>query len=189
MLCRGISRLCVFPVYLIYSITHLIFLKENIFQGYSQLFSLVPGIVGEYLRREFYRLTLKLCSPNCCISFGTIFSTNDVEIGENVYIGAYCIIGHARLEKNVLISSHVSIISGTQQHGIEKLNIPILKQKRKLKVVRIGEDCWIGEGAIISADVGKKSVVASGSVVFKKVLPFSIMMGNPARLVRRRGQK
>lgn len=186
MLVRGFCRILVFPIYLFYILFSLFLTKEKNLQGFSQLFSLFPGIFGEYLRREFYRLTLKSCSKDCCISFGTIFSTDDVEIGSGVYIGAFCVIGHSRIGDRVLISSRVSVLSGIHQHGIEKTEVPIGDQEGKYDVIRIEEDCWIGEGAIVGADVGKQSVIAAGSVILQNVEPSSIMMGNPARLVRYR---
>lgn len=183
---RGICRVLAFPFYLLYLGFFLVIPKKKSFQGFSQLFSLAPGIIGEYLRREFYRLVLKSCSKDCCISFGTIFSTDDVEIGEGVYIGSYCVIGRSRIARNVLLSSRVSILSGIHQHNIESLEIPIKEQDAIYTLVSIGEDCWIGEGAIVGADVGAHSIIAAGSVILKEVDPFSIMLGNPGRLIRYR---
>lgn len=185
-ICRGIGRILILPLFLLYWVTKLFDKRDTHIAGYSQFLSLFPGLSGQYLRREFYRLTLRRCSKDCCISFGTIFSTNDVEIGKRVYIGAYSTIGHARIHDNVLLASRVSAISGFHQHDIRALNVPIRDQEGVFEVVTIEEDCWIGEGAVIGADIGKHSVIAAGSVVFKDVPPFSIMQGNPAQLVRDR---
>lgn len=180
-----ICRLLMLPLAVIYWVTRL-FLGERAFKGYSQGISLIPGFCGEYLRRAFYQWTIRKCSSNCCISFGTIFSTPDIEIEEGVYIGAYCILGHVRLEKHVLLASRVSIMSGRHQHPISDLSQPIQHQKGIYETVSIGEDSWIGEGAIIAASIGKQCVIAAGSVIFDPVEPLSIMKGNPALLVRKR---
>src|ERR1700709_2029059 len=54
--------------------------------------------------------------------------------------------------------------------------------------VRIGHDVWIGHGAIIlpGRSVGTGAVVAAGAIVTKDVAAYTIVAGNPARLIRRR---
>lgn len=55
----------------------------------------------------------------------------------------------------------------------------------------IGNDVWIGYGAIILAGVsiGDGSIIAAGSVVTKDVSPCTIVGGNPARALKRRFEK
>ena len=50
----------------------------------------------------------------------------------------------------------------------------------------IGQDTWVGNGAIIMASVGRKCVVGAGSVVTHDVEDLSVVAGNPARLIRKR---
>ena len=59
---------------------------------------------------------------------------------------------------------------------------------RNLQRVNIGNDVWIGHGAIIlpGLTVGNGAVVAAGSVVTKDVEPYSIVAGNPAKEIRKR---
>jgi acetyltransferase-like isoleucine patch superfamily enzyme len=54
--------------------------------------------------------------------------------------------------------------------------------------VVLGPDVWIGHGAIImpGVSVGTGAIIGSGSVVTKPVADFTIVAGNPARLIRRR---
>jgi acetyltransferase-like isoleucine patch superfamily enzyme len=186
IIARGLSRLFVVPVYLFYLLSSFALEREKNFRGFSQFFSLIPGILGEYLRLEFYRLALKRCSKDCCISFGTIFSTDDVEIGEGVYIGSYCIIGHSRIGRNVLLASRVSILSGLHQHGVKRTDVPIRDQAGTYEILHIGGDAWLGEGAIIGANVGDHAVIGAGSIVVEEIPPYSIVAGNPAQIVRER---
>ena len=52
----------------------------------------------------------------------------------------------------------------------------------------VGEDCWIGGGAIIcpGVTIGDRCVIGAGSVVTKDIPDDSIAVGNPARVIRRR---
>lgn len=59
---------------------------------------------------------------------------------------------------------------------------------RRAHAVEIGHDVWIGHGAIIlpGRRIGTGSVVGAGAVVTRDVLPYAIVAGNPARLIRLR---
>ena len=77
-------------------------------------------------------------------------------------------------------------MSGKGQHNFNDLDTPIRKQGGTFKKVTIGEDTWIGNGALIMANVGKKCIIAAGSVVVDDVEDYSIIGGNPAKLIRKR---
>ena len=59
---------------------------------------------------------------------------------------------------------------------------------RRAHHVRIGHDVWIGHGAIVlpGRKIGDGVVIAAGAIVTKDVAPYTIVAGNPARLVRPR---
>ncbi len=157
---------------------------ERGFAGWSQLFALAPGLSGVFLRRAFYRLVLPRCGTDSCLTFGTILSHPTARIGDRVYVGANCSLGEIELEDDVLLASHVSVMNGSQQHGIERLDVPIREQPGVFVPVRIGRDSWIGERAVIAASVGKHCVIGAGSVVTKPIPDFAIAVGVPARIVR-----
>lgn len=52
----------------------------------------------------------------------------------------------------------------------------------------IDDDCWIGVRVILTPGhhIGKGSILAAGAVVTKDVEPYSIVGGNPAKLIRKR---
>jgi acetyltransferase-like isoleucine patch superfamily enzyme len=66
--------------------------------------------------------------------------------------------------------------------------VPIRKQGIVKSRTRIGADCWIGQGATIlrGSNVGTGSVIGARSVVKGEVPSYSVVAGNPARVVKRR---
>lgn len=173
------------PLYLLY-ITESVFSKDNSIAGFSQLLSLIPGKFGRYCRIAFYRVTMTSCHFDCVIGFATIFSQQDTEIGKGVYIGPQCNIGMCKIGDNSLIGSGVHILSGSMQHNFDDLDSPIQQQGGSFEKVVIGEDSWIGNGSLVMANIGKKCIIGAGSVVTKDVEDYSIMAGNPAKLIRSR---
>lgn len=184
----AMSLLTVIPAVVCYWVGVLMMGTAKAFPGWSQTFALLPGLTGNYLRRAFYSLVLPECGDGTCISFGTIFSHATVRVGRNVYVGPFCSLGDVTLEEDVLLGSHVSITNGSNQHGIERLDIPIREQPGVWPRVTIGRDTWIGDRAIIMADVGKHCVIGAGSVVTKPIPDYAIAIGAPARVVRFRNQ-
>lgn len=168
----------------LYFISSLLIGRSRAFPGWSQAISLLPGITGVYLRRAFYRWVLPRVGRDVWISFGTVLSHPTAEFGDRVYVGVGCMIGDVTLEEDVLVGSHVSIINGNRQHGIERLDVPIREQPGEYPRVTIGRDSWIGDRTIVMADIGQSCVVGAGSVVTKVLPPRAIAVGNPARVVR-----
>ncbi len=161
--------------------------EDSSFWACSQLLSLLPGISGNYLRKSFYCLTMTRCDKECAILFGTIFSQADTEIGKGVYIGPNCNIGKCRIEDCCTLGSNVHIMSGKRQHCFDDVDIPVQEQGGIFEKVVIGKDTWIGNCALIMANVGKKCIIGAGSVITKDVGDFSIVAGNPGRVIKKRG--
>lgn len=86
------------------------------FQGFAQIFSFVPGLIGDYLRIAFYFWTLRECSLYSRISFGSFFAHSSAVVSEGVYIGPYCVLGNCEIGERTQIASHVQILSGRHQH-------------------------------------------------------------------------
>lgn len=155
------------------------------FQGCSQCLSLIPGLPGKMIRKAFYHLCLEQCSRECHIDFGTIFSSPKVRIGRNVYIGAFCNIAQSAIGDDVLIGSGVHVLSKAT-HDFSRTDIPIRLQGREDEPIHIGKDTWIGNNAIIMANVGEKCVIGAGSVVTKDVAAYAVAAGNPAGIIKKR---
>ncbi len=183
------ALLSVLPAYLLYVAACLLLGSQKAFPGWSQAFSLIPGITGAYMRRAFYRLVFRCRADGSWISFGTVFSHPTAQLGRNVYVGVSCCLGDVTLANDVLLGSHVSIMNGSAQHGIDRLDIPVREQPGVWPRITIGEDTWIGDRAIVMADVGAHCVIGAGSVVTKPIPDYAIAVGSPAKVVRFRGEE
>lgn len=170
------------PAWLAARADHAWFESERAFDFFAKLLSLVPGRIGQYLRASFYVRTLARCPCDILVGFGSFFAHPTAAVGRHVSIGSFSIIGTAVFGDHVLVASRVSILSGKYQHGGGGL-APSAVHGRYDRV-RIGSGSWIGEGAVIMADVGAHCIVSAGSVVTKAVPDRSTAVGNPARSVR-----
>ncbi len=154
---------------------------EVFFALFGQALAVVPGFPGHWLRGAYYFGTLDCCSWEVRIGFGTLFSHRAVAIAPRVSMGAYCMIGHARIGEDVMIGSRVSIPSGKRQHLDEQGRLASVS---RFEPVSIGAHCWIGEGAIVLADVGNGCIVSAGAVVIDGMPAAKLIGGNPARVIR-----
>jgi acetyltransferase-like isoleucine patch superfamily enzyme len=117
--------------------------------------------------------------------------------GGNIRIGDYCSVnpysvlyGHGGLTigSMVRIAAHVVIIPAN--HGIARLDVPIMEQAVTLSPVVIQDNVWIGAGATILAGVviGSGAVVAAGAVVTTSVPENAVVGGVPARVLAMRNR-
>ena len=183
---RLFAAVCMLPVLGLFHLLVRCSDSDAVFQGFSQALSLLPGKLGVYLRAAFYRHACPATAIDIAIGFNALFSHQQTSIGEGVYIGPQSNIGWCKLGRNCLLGSGVHILSGKRQHDFSSTQIPIQQQGGTFTQVQIGEDCWIGNGALIMADLGKQCVVAAGSVVTEAYPDGSIIAGNPAKMVRQR---
>lgn len=109
-----------------------------------------------------------------------------VVIGVNTLVGiGSIVIGPVTIGDNVIMAQHV-VLSGLN-HSYEDVTLPIRNQPVTTRPIEIGDECWIGANVTITAGVriGKHSVVAGGSVVTRDVPPYTVVGGNPARILKR----
>jgi acetyltransferase-like isoleucine patch superfamily enzyme len=157
-----------------------------VFVTFSDLLSLVPGPPGVHVRRAFYYMTLEACGPDFSAGFGTTLAHPESRVGRGVYVGYRCTLGMVDLGDNVALGSNVDVLSGRHQHHFQSPDLPILEQGGTFRRVRIGTDSWVGNGAVVMADVGAGSIVGAGSVVVRAIPPMSVAAGNPAAVKRPR---
>jgi acetyltransferase-like isoleucine patch superfamily enzyme len=110
---------------------------------------------------------------------GNVIIGNRTKIGlSNTIIGPVIIGNDIRLAQNITLSG--------LNHNYEDINLPIHVQGVSTATIIVEDDCWIGANVVVVAGVtiGKHSIVAAGSIVTKNIPPFSVAVGNPARIIK-----
>jgi acetyltransferase-like isoleucine patch superfamily enzyme len=112
-------------------------------------------------------------------------------IDDDCVVNSQCIISarnHIHLERDVMVSACALIMD--HNHAYEDTSLPIKAQGLTLGgTIRIEQGCWIGHGAAIVCGqgelvLGRNSVVAANALVTRSFPPYSVIVGNPARLAR-----
>ena len=133
------------------------------------------------------------------VGVSNVFDINLVEVGKATY-GKIKVVMHDTSHK-LIIGSYCSIAGETVfllsgEHNTKTFSsfpfkVKLLGEKYEGSSkgdIIIGDDVWIGYRTIIlsGVNIGQGAVVAAGSVVTKDVPPYSIVAGNPAKVVKLR---
>ena len=120
-----------------------------------------------------------IASPFCC-EFGA-----NISIGEHTYINFNVTIldvGPVLIGSNVLIAPNAQLYTATHDMAF------MARRSWQVygKAITIGDDVWVGGGAIIcpGVTVGARSIIGAGAVVTRDVPEDVLVVGNPARIVR-----
>jgi maltose O-acetyltransferase len=111
----------------------------------------------------------------------------NITCGDNVYFNVNCVVLDVmpvKLGSNVFCAPGVQIYTAT--HPLDAIQ---RRSEESGQAVTIGDDCWIGGGAIIcpGVTIGNRCVIGAGSVVTKDIPDDSLAVGNPARVIRKLG--
>ncbi len=185
-LARGLAFVAISPILLWFVVKRAALGPDRALQGTAQALALVPGLPGQYVRRAFLSVAIARCAPTCVVEFGVTFSQAAAWLDDNVYVGPFCSLGRVHLERDVLVAGGVHIPSGADTHATSRLDVAIREQGGTRELVRVGQGTWIGNGAIVMADVGCDCVVGAGAVVTTAIPDRSVAAGVPARVIRAR---
>jgi acetyltransferase-like isoleucine patch superfamily enzyme len=152
----------------------------------------IPGIFGNMLRTRYLSKRMKRAGENLAIMPGCRFrSIENLEIGDDVNIGYDNFIqarGGLTIGNNVTTAPGVKIWSVNHEYGDP--DAPVVDQGHSHKPVTIGDNVFIASNAFIlpGATLPEGCIVSAGAVVGGKAYrPFSILAGNPARVIGYRG--
>ena len=145
-----------------------------------------------YLKLPLFRR----CGSNVVIGHGGIFSYSSIELGDFIYIGPYATFSAAKskiiIKNKVMFGPHVKIMGGDHRTDVVGRYMFDIGESEKLPEndadVIIESDVWIGTNAVIlkGVTIGRGSVIGANSLVARSVPPYSIVVGNPGRVVKMR---
>lgn len=110
-----------------------------------------------------------------------------LQIGNQVGISQNCFIqvrGSVKICDNVIMGPNVQIFS--ENHTFSEFDKPINQQGQTRSGIIIENGVWVGANSILldGITVGQNSVIGAGSVVTKNVKPYTVVAGNPAKIIK-----
>ena len=167
----------------------LFFLLYYYFARHLPISTYPLGRLGQRLRYYLCRHLFAKCGRNVNVEHGADFGFGSaITIGENSGLGVDCWIrGTVYIGRDVMMAPFVVIYA--RDHIHERTDIPMMQQgMAEPAPVVIEDDVWIACRAIIlkGVRIGKGAIVAAGAVVTKDVPPYTMVGGNPARVIRSR---
>ncbi|BEV71673.1 MULTISPECIES: sugar O-acetyltransferase [unclassified Paludibacterium] len=161
-------------------------------RGQAQLARLNAIPLSDRAARQAMAAELFAAFPPSCV----LFSPFTCEFGRNIRFGEHSFVnvnvtmvdlGEIHIGSHVMIAPNVQIYTAT--HSLDYLSRR--EWLTTAEKVVIGDDCWIGGGAIIlpGVSIGPRSVIGAGAVVTRDIPADSLAVGNPARVIRRLNQQ
>ncbi|WP_321391028.1 acyltransferase [uncultured Desulfuromusa sp.] len=149
----------------------------------------IPGLAGQKIRGGLVSKYSARCDGGKLIIHrrATLQGIHSLTLGENVQIGQDVFIqanGKVTLEDDVMIGPGTKIWS--VNHKFEDINVPIYDQGYTQEAVTIKKGVWIGANSFVMPGVTlpEGCVVCACTVVNKKKYkPYSILSGNPCRMI------
>lgn len=144
-------------------------LSGNLFLGLCSCIN--RSDLGRYVGVAYFSYLADTCSGNYCT------------FGSRVSVGAFShptdsLTVHEVGYRNTTESYGETILTSDSQGYLEARSVK----------TEIGNDVWVGDNSVIikGVKIGNGAIVAAGSIVIKDVAPYSIVGGNPARIIRMR---
>lgn len=156
----------------------------KIIQMLLQKLELNARIAQRILRRKYLSYRFRSMGHGCQICSNVIITwPENISIGNQVYINNYVIL-HASAESSITIGDNVHIAFGA---AILTGKLDMADRDRHICAsVIIEEGVILGARSIIlqGLTIGEGSVVGAGAIVSRDVPPYTLVVGNPARVVK-----
>ena len=146
------------------------------------------------VKMHVYKFAFKNAGKNFVFDPNDSFSYSTISVGDYVFIGPgakfSASVSSIIIGNKVMFGPNVTMMGGdhnTTQIGRFMYDVHEKLPENDIPIV-IEDDCWIGAGAIIlkGVTIGTGTIVAAGAVVTRSTLPYSIVAGNPAHLIKMR---
>lgn len=140
-------------------------------------------------KSRMYAVRSLKCGKHVKIGAGALLRDIELQMGDHCTINTF-----AYLQGKIVIGDLVRIAPGAKiigmNHGFENPDLPIAHQPITYEGIVLGDDVWVGAGAIVldGVHVGSHSIIAAGAVVTRDVPASVIVAGNPASIIKRRGK-
>ena len=155
------------------------------FQQAAESVGQVSMFWGYRVRQRFYASLLTTCGSDLEMNLGATIAERGTRIGSQVWVGPGTYLDLVDIGDYVLIGPGAKVLAGGGHHRSGRIDVPIrLQGNNPLQATRVGTGAWIGAGAVVLADVGEGAIVGAGAVVTKPVEPRTIVVGNPATVLR-----
>ncbi|MBO4445581.1 MAG: sugar O-acetyltransferase [Clostridia bacterium] len=165
---------------------------EEILKGQIELMDklwafnqLKPSQIKE--KEEYMKTVFAECGENCYIElpFRANFAGAHVHLGHDVYFNFNCTLvddGHIYIGNRVQFGPNVTVATAAHPTDPDER----AKGLQYNRDVHIGDNTWVGAGAIIlpGITIGKNTVIGAGSVVTKDIPDNVIAVGNPCRVIK-----
>lgn len=144
--------------------------------------------------RIIFRRLFKKCGKNVLFDPYGSYTFNNISIGNDVIIGPGACLwasdSSINIGNKVMLGPNVIMMGGNHNTSIIGKYMFDVKEKNGSDdgPIFIDDDVWIGAGAIIlkGVKINRGSIVAAGAIVTKNVDSFSIVGGNPAKVIKKR---
>ena len=194
-------------------------LKYSLYKNIKQLYVKYKLLLKRHKLKKINGVILKnnvvidiFTSLEQHISIGNNCNVASSNIGIGTYISDYSILRHTKVGRfcaiadnvrtgqgshptNTYVSIHPAFFSPNKQAGFSFTNELLFDEMPKVKDsnynVIIGNDVWIGSGAVIldGITIGDGAIIGANAVVTKDIEPYSINVGVPARCIKYRFEK
>jgi maltose O-acetyltransferase len=165
-------------------------ISREVYELFNRTIAIIPGTCGRLIRKTYYsRFFIRYGKDAFILDNVRIMGKRRISLGDRSAINTGCWItasGGLEIGDDVMIGPNVVIHTGN--HNIADTSIPMNRQGHTFEKIVIGNDVWIGANAIILMGViiGDGAVIGAGSVVTKDVYPYTVVAGNPIRVIKDR---
>lgn len=144
---------------------------------------------GYYIRFKLAKKLLRNCGNGVIVKNRCYFGNGKrLTVGDRSQLGQGArLSGVINIGNDVMIGPDVAMMATS--HSYEDVTIPMNQQgAAEEKPITIGNDVWVGTRVIIlpGVTIGSHSIVGAGAIVTKSFPDYSIVAGNPARMIRSR---